>query len=225
MTLVTRNSHQWNALPGWGIAADLTPPELLTARRRRRQRKFVAAALAAVLVLCGAGYVWTVHQRSAARDALAAARDETTALQAKAHMYADVTQIETKVAQIDKQLAVVLATDVDFTAVLRTFRNELPGSMTIKTASLALATGTAAGQTTSAGHAVIGTVILGGSALTYVDVSHYVDALSATTGVVDVVPTSAQADRNGVQYNVTLNITDQLLSHRFDRGTATTGGK
>ena len=223
MTVVTRN-YQWNALPGWGIAADLTPPELLAARHRERQRKLVAAALAVVLVVCGAGYVWTMHQHSTARDALSTARDETATLQAKARAYATVTQIETKVAQIDKQLAAVLATDVDFTGVLRTFRNKLPNSMTIKTASLQLATGTATGQTSSSGHAVIGTVILGGSALTYVDVSHYVDALSATTGVVDVVPTSAQADKNGVQYNVTLNITDQLLSHRFDRS-GTTGGK
>lgn len=223
MTAVTRDQQQWSARPGWGIAADLTPPELLAARRRQKQRKVIAAALAALLVLCGAGYVLTVRQHNSARDSVTLARDETTALQAQAKAYSNVTQIETKVSKIDKQLAAVLASDVDFAGLLRTLRGELPGTMTIKTVSVSLATNTATASASTSGHPVIGTVILGGSALTYVDVSHYVDTLTATDGIVDVVPTSAQASKSGVQYNITFNITDQVLTHRYDR--ANTGGK
>ena len=223
MTAVTRSQQQWNARPGWGIAADLTPPELLAARRRQKQRKIIAAALAALLVLCGAGYVLTVRQHNSARDSVTFAHDQTAALQAQAKAYSNVTQIETKVSQIDKQLAAVLASDVDFAGLMRTLRAALPGTMTIKSVSVSLATGVATASASTSAHPVIGTVILGGSALTYVDVSHYVDTLSTTAGVVDVVPTSAQASKSGVQYNITFNITDQLLTHRYDH--SSTGGK
>lgn len=223
MTVVTRTQQQWNARPGWGIAADLTPPELVTARRLQKQRKVIAVALAVLLVLCGAGYVISIRQHASARDSVTLARDETATLQAQTKAYANVTQIETKTSKINQQLAVVLASDVDFAKLLRTLRGQLPGTMTIKTVSVSLATGAGATVAPTGGHAVIGTVILGGSALTYVDVSHYVDTLSTTAGIVDVVPTSAQASKSGVQYNVTFNITNQLLTHRFDH--ASSGGK
>ena len=63
---------------------------------------------------------------------------------------------------------------------------------------------------------VIGHVTLSGTANTYPDVSAYVDALHKVPGFVDIVPTSAPSQGTGVAYNLSFNLTDEVLSHRFD---------
>ncbi len=37
----------WNSTPGWGIAANLIPPELINARKLKVLRKFMAAGIVA----------------------------------------------------------------------------------------------------------------------------------------------------------------------------------
>ena len=53
-------------------------------------------------------------------------------------------------------------------------------------------------------------------------VSRYVDRLTATKGLLDVVPTSNSRGGSGVQFKITLGLDDQVLTHRFD---ASKGGK
>lgn len=219
----------WTSAPGWGIVADLTPPELVDARRLSVLRKRIGAALAVLVVMCGAGYSLALRDHSFAEDALSTVQDRTTALRVQQNGYRDVTQTEAALALKQKQTATLMAADVETSALLVKLRAALPGRMTIKNLSVDLAAASikaTAGSTATgldaSGRATIGTAVIGGSALAYADVSRYVDTLASTAGLINVVPTSAQADQGGVQYNITFNLTDVLLSHRFDL--AETGG-
>ena len=55
-------------MPGWGIVADLTPPELIAARGLRVLRKRIVAALVVIVLLCAGGYVWAAAKDNAADD-------------------------------------------------------------------------------------------------------------------------------------------------------------
>ena len=53
----------WASMPGWGIVADLTPPELVESRRLKALRKLIAVCLGAVvLLLRAAGYALRLRQ-------------------------------------------------------------------------------------------------------------------------------------------------------------------
>ena len=55
----------WSTMPGWGIAADLTPPELINSRALKTMRKWLGAGLVVLLLACVGGYVAAARQRSA----------------------------------------------------------------------------------------------------------------------------------------------------------------
>jgi hypothetical protein len=106
-------------------------------------------------------------------------------------------------------------------------RTDLPTTMNInqETVSITVAGTGNAGATTAgvgldaSGHLLIGTVTIAGAAKTLDDLPVYVEKLAVINGVVDVVPLTNVADVKGVQYSVSLSLTDQLLSHRFDAST------
>jgi Tfp pilus assembly protein PilN len=221
MTTLVKPNQIWNSMPGWGIVADLIPPELIALRRLRVLRRLIVAGLALLLILCVAAYVAVFVQHSSASSALAAEQARTSSLQAQQHKYADVTRIQSKLTQLQGQISTVMTGDMDFDSLLTQLRTALPGTMTIKTATIILNVGSVKGGAAAtgldtSGHTVIGTVSIAGAAVRYVDVSRYVDLLAAMTGIVNVIPTSSQANQGAVQYNLTFNVTDQLLSHRFD---------
>ena len=51
MTMTSPPVQLWSAMPGWGIAADLTPPEIINARQLKLLRKLLGGGLVALLVL------------------------------------------------------------------------------------------------------------------------------------------------------------------------------
>jgi hypothetical protein len=211
----------WNAMPGWGIVGDLTPPELINARRLYTLRRIIAGALAFVVVLCGAGYGYAMMKHSSASNDMSSAEAQTTELNVSAGKYSGITRIETKVNASNSQLASLMHIDVDVAKLLATIRANLPGSMSIDNVSLALVNPTLAagsGATTmdTTGRAHIGTVTINGSAQTLNDLPAFVDQLAALPGVVDVLPTSDQRTASVAQFSVSLVLTDALYSHSFD---------
>ena len=79
-------------------------------------------------------------------------------------------------------------------------------------------TGGAAGaQLDTSGHSRIGTVSLSGTGRTLDDLPRFIDKLKTLPGLVDPVPTSNQVTEGAVSYSLTFGITDQTLSHRFDK--------
>jgi hypothetical protein len=214
-------------MPGWGIVVDLTPPELIASRHLKVLRMMIVAGLVAILALCAGGYVLAARKHSAAASALSDVQARTTELQAEAAKYAGITKIQGTVGQMQGQIAKLMGNDVDVVKLMARIRTDLPESMTIsqETATITAA-GTANGGTAkpgvgldASGHLGIGTVTISGAGRSLDDLPMYVDKLAAIPGVVDVVPLSNVADDKGVQYSVSLSLTDELLSHRFDAST------
>jgi uncharacterized protein HemX len=209
-------------MPGWGIAADLTPPELVNSRQLKVLRRWLVVALVALLVACAGGYVLAVRQHSNATTALSQVEDHTLELQASVRRYGTVTQIQSKVSEVDAEIASVMAGDVDLAKLFTEIRTVLPSTMTISAesvtislAGIASAAGSTSGLDTS-GLARIGNVSLSGTGATLDDLAAYVDQLKLVVGVVDVLPISNTRGTSGAQYSLTFGLTSALISHRFD---------
>ncbi len=214
----------WWTMPGWGIVVDLTPPELVTARSLRLVRRFIALGLLVVVVLCALAYLYALKQSSSASDEANAASEQTTQLQIETNKYGGVSKIESDVSAIRAQVASVMGTDVDFSALLDKVRSAAPASISIQnltvTVSPAGVTDTSSLDVSGVPH--IGSITVNGVAKRLTDLPAYVDHLSAVPGIVNVLPTTDEVSSNKVQFAVTFDLNDTLYSHRYD---ATNGGK
>ena len=231
MTTQAQPNQPWSSMPGWGIVADLTPPELIASRHLKVLRKWIVTGLVLLLVACAGGYVLAARKHSAASSALADVQVRTTQLQVNARQYAGITTLQSTVTGVQTQIARLMGADVDLVKLLGEIRSSLPATMTIKqeTVTLSLAGVAAAGASKSgvgldtSGHPQIGNITISGSGHSLVDLSAYVDKLKVIPGVVNVVPVSNTADQTGMQFSLSLGLTDVLLSHRFD--VSKNGGK
>lgn len=210
----------WSSMPGWGIVADLTPPELIEARRLKVLRRLIFSALIVLVVACLGIFVVAKLGHASAQSALDAEQARTTSLNQTEHQYSDVTQIQADTDTLNTQLATVLATDVDLQPVLTRIRKVLPAQLDIKSLALTLTPATGTGAVSSgldtSGHPIIGNITIQGESSSFQAISAYVDALSQVNGIVNVIPTSAQGNKLTITYNITLNLVDTLYSHRFD---------
>lgn len=225
----------WSTMPGWGIVADLLPPEVLAARRVRVLRKLVVAGLAVVLLLGVGGYGYAYWKgRSAASD-LRAAQDRTAQLQSEQSKYGGVVQLQNEAAEIKSQLGGLLATDVDLPKLATSIEALSPSPAGITKLDVEVAGASAQAGTSSAdssavldtsGHLHIGTVTVTGTVRSIDRVATYVTRLSRLPGIVEVFPSNQQNDGKLVTYSIEMTMTDQLYSNRYAAAatTAVTGG-
>jgi Tfp pilus assembly protein PilO len=230
VTAVDQSKALWSSMPGWGVVANLLPPEVIVARRVRALRKVIVFALALVLVLAAAGYGYAFWRARAASSALNAEQSRTTELQRQEDQYADVVRMQGTVASVKAQVATLLAKDVDIAQLINGVVAKLPAGATLAQLSLALSTGTTPGagapavNTTNqatldtSGRPHIGTINLTGQAHDLNQVAAFVSGLASVPGVVGVLPTSQQGNAASVQFTVQLTLTDQVLSHRYAAG-------
>jgi hypothetical protein len=226
MTVTVKQPELVSAMPGWSIAADLIPPELINARRLRVLRKLMAAGVFLLLMLCAVGYYLAAQQNSNASSELATIQDRTAQLVGAGSGYADVVLIQGSVRQVQTQIGQLMGGDVDLAALMGELRSNLPATMgiteetiTISTAGVASAdSSAAAGSLDTSGLPRIGTITISGTGQSLDDLSDYVDRLNTITGLVDVLPIANIAGPSGTQFSVTMGLTDALLSHRFDVG-------
>jgi hypothetical protein len=223
MTAVMQQTNQqlWSSMPGWGIVADLTPPELIASRRLRVIHKLIALAAIVLLLLCGLGYGYAYLQNQSASHALSAETNRTASLQAEQQRFSEVTRLQTSLTQVQTQLSRLLGGDVSIAPLVADLRGNLRPGMTIAQVSVNIsgpgAAAAAAGNTLdTSGRPHIGTMSLTGTAAKLTDVAAFVDKLAALPGFVDVVAPSSQQSTSGVQYSITASFTDQVLSHQFD---------
>ncbi|HEU5009041.1 MAG TPA: hypothetical protein VFT67_18910 [Jatrophihabitantaceae bacterium] len=226
-------AQSWNARPGWGIAANLMPPELVSSYRLRRIRERILLAVCLVALFAAGGFAygfWRAHQ---ADQDLSGARGQTSALQRQADQYGSVTRIQGSVTQVRAKLATLLAGDVDVSTLIGRLRAAAPSGVAISALTVSIddpaSSGSAAGNgptttldTSGAKH--IGTVQIDGTGRSIDDLPRFVDAIAAIPGVVDVLPTSNATQAVGTKFTLTLTLTDKLFTHRFDV-TPPTGGK
>jgi type IV pilus assembly protein PilN len=224
----------WSTMPGWGIVANLIPPEVLQARRVRAIRKLIAYALCLLVLIAGAGYSFAWYRSQQAADALAAEQSRTSQLLVQQKRYADVTLLQGSVAGVRTELSHLLASDVDMSALVASILAQLPAGATVsqlavtmsvpgtKQAMTNLASGPGSLDTSS--HPHIGLVSVTGQAARVSDVSTLVDRLTILPGFIDPYPTSNTTNDKGTLFTVQFSVNDKLLSHRYDV-TAKTGGK
>jgi hypothetical protein len=224
------DNRLWSSMPGWGIVADLTPPELIAERHLRVLRKWIVVGLSLVVVVCAAGFVLAVRQHSTAADDGNAVNARTAQLQQqlRSPSFRHVVQMQGTLAKVQGQVAVLMKDDVDLPALLTKVRAAAPASMAIKTLTVTMNTATTAPGATSpgldtSGRTVIGTVVVAGSGKSLDDLPAYVDRLAKISGVVNLVPTSNLAAKGGVDFSLAFALTDKLYSHRYDA--SHTGGK
>lgn len=222
----------WSTMPGWGIVANLIPPEVLQARRVRAIRKLVAYALCALVLLAGLGYGYAFFRSQQAADTLAAEQSRTSQLLVQQKRYADVTLLQGSVAGVRTELSGLLASDVDMSAVVTSIVRQLPAGASIS--QLAVTMASAPGRQSSAnlnsgtgsldtsGHPHIGLITVTGQANRVPDVSVLVDRLHALPGFIDPYPTSNTTNDKGTLFTIQFSIDDRLLSHRYDM--SKTGG-
>lgn len=212
----------WSGMPGWGIAADLTPPELINSRQLKALRKLLAAGLVALVVACIGGYVVAARQHASASRTLDSVQARTTQLQFDARKYAGVTKIQGTVTGLQAQIATLMSGDVDLVTLIGKLRSNLPARMTISQESVTISVaavasaGAPAGGLDMSGLARIADITIAGTGRTLDDLSTYVDKLKVIPGIVDVVPGSNVLAASGTAYTLSFGLTSKLLSHRFD---------
>lgn len=229
MTTIEQRGDLWSTMPGWGIVANLLPPEVVSSRRVRAIRKRMMFVLIAVLVLAAAGYGYAFWQARSAESSLTAEQSRTTQLAVQQHRYAAVTEIHTNVSNVNSQLSKLMVGDVDVPALVEHIAGELPPGTALNEVTVTLGSGTQQNGSSSSlsldtsGRSHIGTVSLLGTATHLADVATFVDALNGVTGLVDVTPISnAAASDKGTasKFTVQLNLTAEVLTHEFDSSKA-----
>jgi hypothetical protein len=204
--VLDKESESWTTPAGWGIWADLTPPELLV-------------ALVALVVLVIAVYGLLMVRSHEATDAVTAQQTRTSALEAQELQYGSVTQIKGTVAQVQSQLSQLMVGDVEVAPLLRSVAAVWPRTITITGEQVTLSGAAAAAAGTSLDTTdtpQIGKVSLTGDAPTLNAFAGYLAALQTVRGMTDVSPGSTGITPTGISFTVTMSITDVLLSHRYD---------
>jgi type IV pilus assembly protein PilN len=227
MTITAERPANFRSMPGWGIAADLIPPELISARRLKALRKLLAAGVVALVAVCAAGFYLAARENAAAAADLASVEEQTAQLEEVGRGYSDVVLIQGSVTQIQSQIAQVMGGDVDLAALMGALQSNLPTTMTIEAEAIVISSAGVAGAAGATGSGLdtsglprIGTITMSGTGQTLDDLADYIDRLRKVTGLVDVIPVSNTISESGTgtQYSITIGLTDPLLSHRFDVG-------
>lgn len=216
----------WSTMPGWGIVANLIPPEVLQARRVKAVRKLVAYLLCVLVLIAALGYGYAYYRSQQAAETLAAEQSRTSQLLVQQKRYADVTLLQTSVAGVRTELSQLLASDVDVSALINSVLKQLPSGATVSQLAVTMqppegqqakvnpASGT--GSLDTSGRAHIGLMTVTGQALRVSDVSTLVDRLRVLPGFIDPYPTSNTTNDKGTLFTVQFTIDERLFSHRYD---------
>jgi hypothetical protein len=215
------------SMPGWGLAADLIPPEILTARRANAVRRLVLVALAGVLVLCAAASVLAFRHTAAASSALQAEQARSASLRGQQHRYTPVIQVQGSLGSVRAQLATLLADDVDFGALAAAVDGARPSGVRLSQVTAVLtvtaAPGVAAapsglGSLENSGRKHLGSLTITGTAGSMPQIAEYTDRLGRIRGSVAANPVSQQRTAGGVQFTIELSLTDSLLTGHYATG-------
>jgi hypothetical protein len=216
--------------PGWTIAANLTPPEMVASHRLRRLRRKIVLLVCLVALVAAGGYAYAYWQVRTADTGLKDVQAQTAGLHQAGTQFGSVTQLQGSVAQVQRQLAALMAGDVDVAALVGRIQDVRPSSVAISQLTVTLTTPKAVragaaqpGSLDNSGRPHIGAITIAATGAQITDAAAYSTSLAAVPGVVDVVPTSNATQASGTKFTIALSVTDAVLSHRFTA--APTAGK
>ena len=215
------------------IAANLLPEEVIAGRRARKSRSYMLAALVVVAALCAAWFAYAHHEKRQAEDELTVAGDRVASLQREQRDFAGTLKVKADTKLITEQLKAVMATDLDWAAMLTTLRNAgTPSKVTIRGVNGSMnsadraAAPTAALPGTSATTSV-GTLLITGWAPDKKAVAAYADALAEQPVLADPYVTTVAKDEEtgGVTFSLRAGITSTALCGQFTTVCKSSGGK
>lgn len=205
------------------ISARLLPEEIIAARRARRTRGLVIVVVAVFAILCGMWAVYADREKQAADKDLTAATAEVAKLQEAQRKFSPVVQVRSDTTQLHKQLTTVMASDLDWAALLDTLRRTGTTS-DIKIVGIngkLAALGTPTTDPTNAlpstaKTASIGSLMVTGTGPDKDAVAAYADKLAKQqTLIANPYVTSVASDPDGVTFSLTVDITQASLCGRF----------
>lgn len=211
----------WNTMPGWGIAADLTPPELLESRKLRATTRQVLIGLAAVVGLVVLGYAFAFAKHMTASGHLKSANSAASQLTQEQHKYDNVVQIQGTIAQVQTKLRSLMSNDTDVSGLLNHLADATPPGVAITDVTITLNPpgikgGTPGGVSLdTSGKQTIGTLTIDGSGTKITDAAAYTHKLQSLPGLINVYLGSNTQDTAGTTYSIKAAVTADLLTHRY----------
>jgi hypothetical protein len=211
--------------PGWGIAAELMPPEILDGRRAKVIQRLMVLGLAGLLAICALSYgAVRLAGHGPAAD-LKKVNAQTVQLQQQQRSYNNVVRIKGQISAANSQLAALMASDTDIAQAVTATLGAAPIGTTIDQLSVAInaaggqataATGAGAANLDTGTAAHIGTISISGVTPQLTDVAAYVDSLAAVPGIAVPYPGTSSVGPKGTNFSIQVVVTSVLHSSRFD---------
>ncbi|GAA3125363.1 hypothetical protein GCM10010466_15310 [Planomonospora alba] len=207
------------------VAADLLPPEIVTARRDRRVRAAVLAALLVFALLLAGWYGSARHVTAQAADEAAAAQSALQDLTRQQREFSELVTVRQQTEAIDSQLSALLADDLSWARLLSFVRRAAPDGVAVTSLSAKITEreaggGAAAGadRLNTSGETLVGELSITGTAGGKQAVAEYVAALDEVDGLGNALLTDAREQDPGVGFAVRVDVTGAALGGRYTTG-------
>ncbi|WJY01264.1 hypothetical protein [Curtobacterium sp. 458] len=174
-----------------------------------------------VVVAVGVGIVtgWAVMDRSAAEQDLRSAQDETTSLAQQQGQFRDVRTTESATTLLEAAQQVGGATEVDWSATLRSVQSKLPSGVQITgvTVDSASATEAYAQSDDPLQGQRIATLTFDARSATLPSVPDWLSAVRGVPGFVDANANSVARSEDGSGYavNMTIHLDEKAFDDRY----------
>ncbi len=204
---------------GGSPRVDLLPREVHVARRQRAVVRRVWAGVVVVAVGVGIVTGWAVMDRSAAEQDLRSAQDETTSLAQQQGQFRDVRTTESATTLLEAAQQVGGATEVDWSATLRSVQSKLPSGVQITgvTVDSASATEAYAQSDDPLQGQRIATLTFDARSATLPSVPDWLSAVRGVPGFVDANANSVARSEDGSGYavNMTIHLDEKAFDDRY----------
>jgi hypothetical protein len=205
------------------ITVNLLPPEVVEARHVGTVRRIVLSALVVVVALLTGWYGVASYQTAAARGSLSSAESDVRRLERQQRDFADLVGIQKESQTIRNELSTLLASDLQWSAVLAAVQGAAPAGVQITNVAGALTSagnGTGGGSTgpqlpNTTGRRLIGSLTLTGTASNKAAVAEYVNKLAAVPALGNPFIASSMPQDKVERFTVRLDITDSALGGRY----------
>jgi len=208
---------------------NLLPKEIGERRRFRRVQQ--GLALVVVLSVCGAGAAvwWSERQVDDAQAELDAVQARTVTLQARRSDFAEVPATTAQVEAAEGARATAMANDVPWYRYMTDLDAAAPSGVsftafTLTVPGAATTAASAGGAQTSTQDPLapangVGAVTLDGISGEYPQIARWMLALDGVAGldVSTLANATTKEDRSAVTFSSGITVTDEALSHRYDR--------
>jgi Tfp pilus assembly protein PilN len=205
---------------------NLLPKEIGERRRFRRVQQ--GLALVVVLTVCGAGAAvwWSQRQVSNAQTELETVQARTADLQKQRDSFAEVPRVTAQVNAAEVARETAMKNDVPWYRYMTDLKAAAPAdvSFTSFTFNVPGSAATAAAAQAAAADPLaptngVGAVTLDGISGEYPDIARWMLSLDEVAGLDVSTLANAQTkeDRSAVVFSSGITVTDQALSHRYDR--------